>query len=229
MISSNQTQFNYVFSYMKKNYLYLLVFSVSLFFSCEKGEDADATSLCPNYVHPSNYFPAYPGTWWTYDTPYDSTYTLQIASKPKKLGDQCYPYMNEIAAAVNDNSIYHSVYTGMGSSHYEKSPIYSTALGYENWCVASFVNMSKLTTLAGPEEFKFRRVLIEQDAEIYTLNGGHYTEVLVMKEYNIDDTTRLYYDYFAPNVGLVKRDFVNYLDTTDRTEILTLKEYNITN
>jgi hypothetical protein len=147
---------------MRKNSLYLTALCCSLFFACEKPEGSVETAVCSTYNDPGIYFPAHPGTYWVYDTPEAEIDSMLINDEPRKSQDQCYPYISEIGAFVNDNNLYTSVYTGMGSSHYEKSAIYSTELGFENWCVASFVNMTALTTLGSADEIKFRRVLIEK-------------------------------------------------------------------
>lgn len=50
-----------------------------------------------------------------------------------------------------------------------------------------------------------------------------------MYEYHIFDSLHRYYDYFAKDIGLIKRDSVNPQDTTDLIEILRLDDYSIEN
>ncbi len=50
-----------------------------------------------------------------------------------------------------------------------------------------------------------------------------------MYEYDELNSSHRYYDYFAKNIGLIKRDSVSSNDTTKLIEILRLENYHVEN
>jgi len=75
-------------------------------------------------------------------------------------------------------------------------------------------------------EIAFRRGMIVQDTSIVVL-GKAFTDVKLVKEWSVLDTTHLYYDYFARDIGLVKREQALGGDPAQIVTILELHSFYI--
>jgi hypothetical protein len=73
----------------------------------------------------------------------------------------------------------------------------------------------------------YTRTLTKKDTSI-SVNSKTYNNVIIVKEIDIRDTSFYYNDFFAKNIGLIKRDFIEK-DTTaiNTTTIMELESYNI--
>ena len=59
--------------------------------------------------------------------------------------------------------------------------------------------------------------------------GKSFQMVLIIKETDVYNPNHRYFDYFAKNIGLIKRDSIDITDTTNLITILAIKNYKIGN
>jgi len=182
-----------------------------------------------NYETPCSYFPAHPGTWWNYNTNGNEV-KYEIDSVAHKVGDFYLPYFKNLDCYILGCSFFHSAYFGLGQSGHLSAPIIFETYNNEalqDISSVSFPNLFYHEYIGSPPSI--RRELFAIDTSITTLTGQSFENVLIMKEFNITDSTHYYLDYFLNEIGLVKRDSVNLVDTTNLIEILTLTDYFINN
>jgi hypothetical protein len=198
-----------------------------LFSSCRKDEFFDPSET---FEKPCIYFPAYPGSYWTYNTNVGKT-TYEIAPAARRVNGIYLPYFENLDCYINGCRFYHSAYYGLGAVGYTSAPIIATTLDtaiYQNVSTVSFANLYVNDLLAGgPSDIAHRRELFALDTSVTNLSGQTYDQVLIMKEFSVWDTTHYYLEYFAKYIGLVKRDSIHINDPSDQIEILTLDEYFI--
>ena len=211
---------------MKNQIIIIALFGLLFLFSCHKEKAIDEVVLCIDYIQPGVCFPAHPGSWWTYIKQNEGTITYEIDSVVSYVNGQCLPYFKNLDCYVSGSNFKHGAYHGLGQSSFSNSAIYSSEINVDQYCFISFAKMFVYEFFLIPP---YRRRLIKEDTTITTLHGEVYTNIIVIKETFVLDSTHLYLDYFASNVGLIKRDSINYQDTNDLTEILTLDKYFINN
>lgn len=173
-------------------------------------------------IAPDAWFPAYPGSYWDYDT------TLwNISDEYSDFHQYSLPYYKQAGYYVFRSSLMHSVYAGHGRAGENIS--YIIPPGGSSICSISFV----LFELSFPNgmatdtaDIAFRRGIVAQDTTI-VVSGKAYTEVKVVKEWNVIDTNHLYYDYFARDIGLVKREQALGGDPAQIVTVLELHSFFI--
>jgi hypothetical protein len=215
---------------MNTQNIFALLF-ILVFFSCRK--DEVVSDPAENYTQPCSFFPAHPGTWWTYDTYEGGNVTFEIDSYAHQVKDFYLPYFNNLDCYIKGCDFYHSSYSGLGVSGYHHAPIILETFGNSGFQTVSTVFFTTLFineyTAGGVQSIDYRRELYTLDTTITNLNGQTFNNVLIMKEFNVEDSTHYFLEYFANNIGLIKRDSINSLDTTNLIEILTLNQYFINN
>ncbi|HRY97857.1 MAG TPA: hypothetical protein P5550_02260 [Bacteroidales bacterium] len=173
-------------------------------------------------VEPDAWFPAYPGSFWDYDTT-----VWNISDEYADFHQYSLPYFKQAGYYVFRSSLMHSVYAGLGHAGENTSPIVPP--GKSSICSVSFVTF-ELSLPGGlvPDtaEIAFRRGMIVQDTSIVVL-GKAFTDVKLVKEWSVLDTTHLYYDYFARDIGLVKREQALGGDPAQIVTILELHSFYI--
>lgn len=207
--------------------LILIMFLYNLS-SCTKENSQIADNKCTNPQLPGDYFPAYPKSWWNY---YDSNNELvefKISTDYQECEGKCRPVFTNINKCIQGNSLIQRNYMGQGCYGAFESPIYSTIIGSVLICPISFATFKQNDSFLQMDEIWFRRKATTIDTSI-TINGMTYTNVLIIYEYSTFDSLHRYYDYFAENIGLIKRDSVNQSDTTDLIEILRLDTFHVEN
>jgi hypothetical protein len=212
---------------MIRLHYFILFIIVLLLFSCHKDKKIAAPS--ENYQIPCSYFPAHPGTWWMYITNSEEI-TFEIDSIAHKVGDIYLPYFKNLDCYIKGCEFYHSAYYGLGRSGYQAAPIIlESNVNSESQTIStvSFANMFVNEFINGAGSIQHRRVLYGDTSSVTNMSGLVFDNVIVMKEFDINDTTHYYLEYFAHNIGLVKRDSINTIDTSNLIEILTLNQYFI--
>lgn len=223
--------------YMSQKILLVPILVLILFSACRKDKTVKPTTeteddliivldICTNYVTPINYFPAHPGSWWNYNQVGLADQLYEIDSVAKQFDGECMPYFNQLGCFVRANNFTHTAYYGQGFSGIENSTIIPTNVGDTTIC---FISMADLVVedIFGPNIPKFRRILIQDDTTVTNLNGNTFTNLKVVKEIYTYDSTHLFLEYFAPNIGLIKRDSIDYQNTSNITEVFTLESYFI--
>lgn len=197
--------------------------------SCKKdNEDIEANKVCIDPQLSGDYFPAYPKSWWKYYNLNNELVEFKISTDYQECEGKCRPVLENLNKCIQENSLIQRFYAGLGTSATVESPIYSTVLDSVLVCPISFSTFKQQDAFLHQEDVRYRRKATTIDTSI-TINGMTYPNVLVVYEYNKFDSLHRYYDYFAKNIGLLKRDSVNQNDTTDLIEILRLENYHIEN
>ena len=213
----------------KMNYLRLFILFMSLcnLTSCRKeNEDIELNNVCISHQLPGDYFPAYPNSWWRYTNGDNELVEYKISNDYQECEGKCRPVFSNLNKCIQANSLIQRFYAGLGTSAILESPIYSTIIDSVLVCPISFSTFQQQDAFLGPDDVRYRRKATTMDT-IITINGMTYTNVLIVYEYDKFDSLHRYYDYFAENIGLIKRDSVNHRDTTDLVEILRLESFNV--
>lgn len=208
---------------MKSSTIFILLFSMALLIqSCKK----DSSDACTDKQLPGAYFPAYPKSWWSYMDYNNNLIRYQISDDYRDCEGACRPVFLNLDKCIQGEWFIQRFYTGQGKTATVPSPIYSLTLDSVLVCPVSFSTFQQTTAFLGEEDVPYRRKTILKDTLI-TLNYQTYTNVIVVKEYNIFDSTHLYYDYFSKDIGLIKRDSVDVNDPTHLIQILKLVDFSI--
>lgn len=209
--------------------LLVIIFLLLNITSCEKDDlTGDENTKCTDKQYPGEYFPAYPKSWWNYSNFNNETVKYEISSEYQNCEGKCRPVFKNINKCIQGNSLIQRFYTGLGTSSIIDSPIYSTTKDSILICPISFSTFKEQDAFLLPEDIPYRRKTTTIDTTI-TVNSQNYTNVLIVYEYNKFDSLHRYYDYFAKDVGLIKRDSVNINNANDLIEILRLENYHIEN
>ena|SRR5690554_1904562 len=215
------------------NYLkiFILLFVTVNMISCEKEEyinTGQGNTRCFDPEIPGEYFPAYANSWWKYFDENNEIFEIKIAQNYQEYEGECSPILENMNRCIQGNALLQPFYAGLGTSGVAASPIYSTVLDSVLICPISFATFEYQEFFLGSNGIRYRRKATTIDTSI-SVNSTVYENVLVMYEYHIFDSLHRYYDYFAKDIGLIKRDSVNPQDTTDLIEILRLDDYSIEN
>ena len=225
--------------------LFLIILISIFIFGCKKetvtpktpdsvaNPTTDTTNInttCLNqFADPGIYFPAHPSSWWDYIQLTNTNKLYTIDSTLTLFDDICHPKFNNADRLVSGSTIIQSIYSGLGQSWYDYSPIYSETLNDTLLCSFSFSTFNYYEFMASGTP-PIRRVVLATDTTITTLlSTTTFSQVLMIKEYDLNDTTHYYYDYFSKDIGLVKRDSIHISDETNLIEILALDSYYINN
>lgn len=211
----------------KPKILILVLVAMVAIVGCNKKDDGNA---CINPQLPGDYFPAFPGSSWKLRNFNNELIHYNISSQYEICEDKCRPRFLNINTCIQDNSLIHVFYAGLGTNARVASPIYSLQISDTLICPISFSTFKTSPSMGPPvEDISFRRVLIKQDTNLI-VNNVKYDNVILVKEYSLHDSLHMYIDYFAKDIGLIKRDSIIKIDTTIEFEtILTLEEYHIEN
>ncbi len=214
-------------------YLKVFVFAFILcnLMSCTKEDDkiemeVEENTGCTDPQSPGEYFPAYPTSWWNYYDNNDELVEFKISSEYQECEGACRPVFENIDKCIQGDAFIQPFYAGLGTSSTMRSRIYSTTLDSVLICPISFSTFKEQDSFLDLNDVRYLRKAITMDTSI-VVNDKTYENVLVMYEYDRFKTSHQYYDYFAKNIGLIKRDSVNPNDTTDLIEILRLNSYSI--
>lgn len=202
--------------------VFLLVIIFSLILGCDK---ENKNTLEPQI--PGEYFPAFPNTWWKYRKYNSEIIKYEISDKYEECEGKLRPIFLNAGKCIQGESIVFG-YNGPGLWAVAESPIYSLDIDREMVCPYSFVTF-KESILMGPsvEEISFRRVLIKKDTNI-AIGNTNYKNVILVKEFSLHNSLHLYIDYFAKDIGLIKRDRIFIEDSTvELVSIMTLESYHI--
>jgi hypothetical protein len=155
----------------------------------------------------------------------------QISSDYQEFEGKCYPVLENMKvnvqgdkAYVQGNKLIYTYYCGLGAICNFSSSIYSLTVDSIIKCYISFSTL-KWSQVLPPN---IRRVTTKIDTTI-TVSSTLYQNVIIVKEYDTLNMSQWHLDYFAKNVGLIKRDSVCANDTTNFITILTLDNYHIGN
>lgn len=209
---------------MKSQNLLALVSLFFIFQSCEKDEP-NKPELTKVIL--SDYFPAYPGSWWNYSLYLTESFQIEMDTGVYQINENqvLAPKFKNIAWYVEGGNI--KSYQGgsaPGTAIWKSAPIFEQYGEDTPGCPVPFGQLHiGYYFYQGPHVW---RELVTADTSVSTLDGTVYNDVMMIKEIN-QDTTQVYYDYFSKNIGLVKRDSMNTLNTTEFIEILSLENYSI--
>lgn len=210
--------------------LFLIIMATNLV-SCNKEDDIileEENVQCSNPEMPGEYFPAYPNSWWSYYNSNSEIVEIEISSDYQECEGKCRPVLKNITKCIQGNSLIQRFYAGQGVSSTIESPIYSTVLDSVLICPISFSTFQEQEFFIGQNDVRYRRKASTIDTTI-SINSTTYDNVLVIYEYHEFDSLHRYYDYFAKDIGLIKRDSVNSANSSDLIEILSLVNYSIEN
>lgn len=210
----------------KIRYIFLLIILLNVF-GCKKKEDnspivPDTTSHVQidttviDTIFPGNYFPAYPGSHWTYLTS-DGDTNFHSTDSTYKIFSHYDPFYNE-----NDSSLYYApLYDGSIVKKYliSNGPINRWTNGWIRILPES-IYVSVLY-----EEYEYRPTFL-QYGQIWTIdtsmniNSFHFDSVLVVTELSGPSGTEIVIGktYYAKNVGIVKKERMNYIGTISYEE-----------
>ena len=206
---------------------YVIISSIILFSllinSCGKDEDDN----CDNPQLPGEYFPAYPNSYWKYTTNEGKTVEYKISEKYEDCKEGCRPIFLNTNSCIHGNELVDSYSIGEGIIGILNSPIYTTILDSTFLCPHSFATLTKMDVIMELKDIIFERTLINNDTTI-SINSNSYSNVIIIKEIDKRDKSYFYYDFFAKDIGLIKRDLIEK-DTTaiNTTTIMEIESYSI--
>lgn len=197
---------------------------------CDKNDDSEIIeeTSCTNQQIPGEYFPAFPKSYWNYFNYNNELVRFEISTDYQECEGECRPVFTNLNKCIQGNSLIQRFYAGLGTSATVNSPIYSTIIDSILVCPISFSTFKQQDAFLGQEDVRYRRTATKSDTTII-VNEVNYSNVLIVYEFDRFDSLHRYYDYFAKDIGLIKRDSVNSSDSADLIEILRLENYLIGN
>lgn len=193
--------------------------------SCNKDENNDEDpGACAGVVEtPAEYFPAYTGSFWNYRDQNNNPVTYSISNE---LNSTCWPMLVQIPATVIGKNFqsYVSLIGGVGGDYY--STIYSLDSGDVNYCYVSFATMQKIESLSGGLP-PYIRVATDTTSTLTIPGFPTFEDIVIMKETNSNEPGHHYLEYFAKNVGLVRRDSINDANPGNPVTLLLLESYDL--
>lgn len=176
-------------------------------------------------VHlPGEYFPAFPKTWWEYQDQHGRPVKYKISNTYEACEGAYSPVFLNIGKCIYGPNLIIGFTAPKVGWTTAISPIYSTHLNDTMWCPISMATFKENSPV---DLVEFRRITTKTDTSITLTNNDHYTQVIVVEEYSTIAPDHKYIDYFAKDVGLIKRDSVDVNDPTQLITILTLEDYFI--
>jgi hypothetical protein len=182
--------------------------------SCKKDADELYDELPTETIYPSEYFPAYPGSYWNYinsigDTIqfntepeyFKHTFSYNIYSNSFQTAKAYVPIWNGLSffPLYMESKLTYYVYGNMVilGEYYDKAgKLFTTNVG-EKWIV-----VSPSHTFSSRIE---RRV--EQKYSVLNIDGTDYNDVILVADYWLSSTSSdslVSEYYFAKNIGLIK-------------------------
>jgi hypothetical protein len=197
-----------------------LIAAGMLLCACKKEQPEKACSLAEQ---PGAYFPAYAGSYWHYSDQNGNTVTYRIADEYAFHHQACRPIFENLQLCVSDNGLISDVYAGLGTTYAYTSWIWSSIPDSTRYC---FVSFSTLTTTNSTFNSypRYTRTAVAVNTTLTIPNFPTFPHVIIMEEFDAALPVHRYLDYFAEDVGLVRRDSINGSDTVT---LLTLDNYHI--
>jgi len=177
---------------------------------------------CADLQEPGIYFSSISGTWWNYRNLQGGITKFEITSggcDDYQCASSCF---NNLNIGINGDLFVTSAYHGLGKVSVSYSSIYSLKKDSVYLCPVAFAAMQVEHIYVGIEEVPARRVTVATDTIITLHNSITYPDVIVVKEYNQYHLDYYYLDYFAKNIGLIRRDSIQQTDTV---QLLSLEDY----
>jgi hypothetical protein len=203
---------------MRNTLLSFLILSLFIAVGCSKDKEEVPADPCSVKQLPGSYFPAFPKTWWTYRNQQNQLVEYKISDDYQSCKGKCSPVFLNLNVCVDGEYFVADANIGLGSVMTLASPVYSLILDSVFNCSVSFAAMG-----VNGYNTNTKRVTIASDTTVTLQNLQLYPNVIIVKEYNFD-TSYFYCDYFAKNIGLIKRDSIHSADTT---QILSIENYYI--
>ncbi len=202
--------------------LSILSISILSLVSCGDKEDIS----CENNIVMGNYFPAYPNSYWIYNTNNGDTIKYTIRNGYEKFEGNCATYFTKAQCFVIDNQMGFSFGAGQGTLAIVYSPIYPKTIGIPQYAGISFIDFSKSKVMNSKPITLYRESIGNKTISLDSSNN--YENTLVVKEFDTLKPEYFYLDYFAKNIGLVMRDSISKDSIgMDTTRILWLIDYKI--
>jgi len=205
---------------------HIIIFGIVLFtlFIASCGKDDDE---CENPQMPGEYFPAYPNTFWKYKTDEGKNVEYKISEKYENCKEACRPVLLNTSSCIQGNRLVDTYSIGQGFIGFLESPIYTTILDSAFLCPHSFATLKRMDIVLDINDIIYTRTLTKEDTSI-SINSKIYNSVIIVKEIDTRDTSFYYNDFFAKDIGLIKRDLIEK-DTTaiNTTTVLELESYSI--
>lgn len=195
------------------------------FFSCKESSDP-IVGCTGTRIEPGEYFPAYPGSWWNYTTQDQTIIRWETKDEYQLADEKCLPFFTNSGRFIQGSFLAGGVYAGLGHGFFGTSAIYDLLADTASWCMLSFAKLAPNMWWTAHIPV-YRRKTAILDTVIALPNGKSSGEIIRVTETCTTDSTHRYIDYFARNVGLIKRDWVNTADTTEVITVLSLKEWFI--
>jgi hypothetical protein len=203
--------------------LFPLLAAGMLVYACKK-DDSESSPYCSAPEAPGNYFPAFAGSYWNYTDQNGLPVTYSIADHYTTCHGQCRPTFENLHLCVSENTLISDVYAGMGATYEYKSWIWSAIPDSARYCFVSFSTQHTTFTPSNGGFPRYMRTAITVDTTLTIPGFPTFPQVIVMEEFDVVLPVHRYLDYFAENVGLVRRDSINVSDTVT---LLTLDNYHI--
>lgn len=207
--------------------IFLILITLIVSSGCKK-DKTPSVETCTDIEIPGNYFPGYPNTWWKYVNQNNDTILYRMSTSYESCHGICRPVFINLNRCLSKTGFIQDFYAGLGTSSSTISPIYSLTLDSIMSCPISFATFKEQTMFISKNDVGYKRTTTNLDTS-FNLNGTNYVNVIEVYEYNINNPDHRYFDYFAKNIGLIKRDSLNVNDTTNHIQILRIEDYFIGN
>ena len=179
------------------------LFFISIFFyACRKDEFVDY-----KIIEPLQYFPVYPGSFWIYNTGdtmkiYDAYQSSGIIEYSQK-GEETILVLPKLIAnqTFNNTDVFINEYSYIGTSNWR----FLSLIEGEQYAISNYYQ--------GHQQF---RKTIKVDTSII-IGNRVYQDVIIIAEYEsacgYGEGCYELKDYFAKDVGLIKREYKNWQDS----------------
>ena len=224
---------------MKKTFILVLITILIGLISCKRNNiEQNDNDITYDTIMPMDYFPAFPGSYWIYD----NNDTLKVANVYEKYifnsaeYDAVPDYDTLILPKLILNGIYNSPDTFAYVNGYSISK--SEGSSYRDPAfkeILSLTEGSEFTIESGYQEHKITGKTIKVDTAIY-IGTTKYENVIITVQFDYacvsytggtpEDCATLR-EYYAKNIGLIKREKRNYPSDTDFVKEFEIKEYEI--
>ncbi|RYM33843.1 hypothetical protein ERX46_07720 [Brumimicrobium glaciale] len=222
---------------MRNILIFTFIVAISALFSCEKNNYSPVIET----IEPLPYFPAFPGSYWIYDSgdtmKVDSyvEYEYNTADYNSKPNYKTYKFPRLILSGIyNDYVLGDDIFTYVN----EYSILKSSASGNLNPPFKELLSLtegSEFTIGAAYKNSKETGKTIKVDTTI-TIGTTQYNDVIVTIQFNEEciyetggtpESCATIREYYAKNVGLIKRERKDFGSNTVFVDDINLVEYYI--
>jgi hypothetical protein len=192
--------------------LWFLLLASGLFFSCSDDNDL-------SIMYPNDFLPAYPGSWWSYSNGDRSTVYPEYVShnyepsinSPESTSDMLVPYLD-------GEYLYEYKITQMSTEYPVKKLLDTTVV--TEWAV-NFVNGETI----------YRKTTAVLDSFYLAKDSTLFKDVVTVVEFqeSMGVTKWNTKEYYARDIGLIRIDVNNPLDTLSAIIQKEIVDYNINN